>query len=93
MNPAIAGFFAMYTVYVLYSSLYNKIYIGYTSNLEARLLSHNELGKKGWTIKYRPWTVVYKEEYNTKSEALSREKELKTSKCRKWIREELIQKR
>jgi putative endonuclease len=80
----------MYTVYVLYSSLYDKIYIGFTSNVEARLLSHNVLAKKGWTIKYRPWELVYKEEYNTKSEALSRERELKTSKCRKWIREELI---
>jgi putative endonuclease len=80
----------MYTVYVLYSSLYDKIYIGFTSNLEGRLLSHNVLAKKGWTIKYRPWQLVYKEEYNTKSEALSRERELKTSKCRKWIREELI---
>jgi putative endonuclease len=47
------------------------------------------LAKKGWTIKYRPWELVYKEEYNTKSEALSRERELKTSKC-KWIREELV---
>ena len=36
----------MYTVYVLYSSLYDKIYIGYTSDLNARLLSHNELGKR-----------------------------------------------
>jgi putative endonuclease len=80
----------MYTVYVLYSSLYDKIYIGYTSNVEARLLSHNVLAEKGWTIKYRPWALVYKEQNNTKSEALSRERELKTSKCRKWIREELI---
>jgi len=69
----------MYTVYVLYSSLYDKIYIGYTSDLTARLLSHNVLGKRGWTMGYRPWTVVYTEQYNEKSEALSREKELKTT--------------
>jgi putative endonuclease len=83
----------MYTVYVLYSSLHAKIYVGYTGNLEARLLSHNELGKKGWTIKFRPWVLVYKEEYKTKPEALSREKELKTSKCRKWVWDEIINKR
>jgi len=41
----------MFTVYVLYSDDYDKIYIGYTSNLKQRLLSHNKLGKKGWTIK------------------------------------------
>jgi putative endonuclease len=82
----------MYTVYILYSSLYNKIYIGYTNNLEARFLSHNELGKKGWTIKYRPWIVVYSEEYQTKAEALLREKELKSSPLRKWIWEEIVNK-
>ena len=38
----------MYTVYVLYSEEHDKIYIGYTSNLEQRLKSHNELGTKGW---------------------------------------------
>jgi len=37
---------AMFTVYVLYSDDYDKIYIGYTSNLEQRLLSHNKSGKK-----------------------------------------------
>ena len=62
--PQLCGIFVMYTLYVLYSSLYDKIYIGYTSDLSARLLSHNELGKKGWTIRYRPWIVVYTEQYN-----------------------------
>jgi len=40
----------MFTVYVLYSPAHDKIYIGYTSNLEQRFLSHNELGKKGHTV-------------------------------------------
>jgi|GEM_PF-6190167 len=34
----------MFTVYVLYSDRYDKIYIGVTSDLGGRLLSHNELG-------------------------------------------------
>ena len=38
----------IYTVYVLHSPKFDKIYIGYTSDLEQRMLSHNELGKKGW---------------------------------------------
>ena len=75
----------MYTVYVLYSKDYDKIYIGFTSDLDARLLSHNVLGKKGWTIKFRPWIVVYKEEYEAKSMAMRREKELKTAKGREFI--------
>ena len=82
----------MYKVYILYSARYNKIYIGYTANLEERLLSHNQLGKKGWTIKFRPWILVYTESFDTKQEALLREKNLKTGKARQWIWEELIKK-
>jgi putative endonuclease len=75
----------MFTVYVLYSKDYNKIYIGFTSDLEQRLLSHNELGKKGWTIKFRPWQLIYTEEFQIKSDAMKREKELKTATGRNFI--------
>ncbi len=75
----------MFTVYVLYSKDYDKIYIGYTSDLEQRLLSHNELGKKGWTIKFRPWQLIYKETIQLKSDAMKREKELKTAAGRNFI--------
>ena len=76
----------MFTVYVLHSKLFDKIYIGFKSNLVQRLLSHNELGKKGWTISFRPWTLIYKEELNLKSEAMKREKQLKTAAGRSFIR-------
>ncbi len=76
----------MYTVYVLYSETYEKIYIGYTSDLENRLLSHNKLSNKGYTVKYRPWKVVYTEEYSDKNDALKREKQLKSAKGREFIR-------
>lgn len=56
----------MFTVYALYSEKFNKIYIGFTSNLEKRLISHNELGQKGWTIKYRPWKVFHTESFESK---------------------------
>ena len=70
----------MFTFYVLYSEKYNKIYIEYTSNLKQRILSHNELGTKGFTIKYRPWKVIYTEEFPEKSVAMQREKQLKTAR-------------
>ena len=76
----------MFTVYVLYSKDFDKIYIGFTSDLEQRILSHNELGKKGWTIKFRPWQLIYKEEYPEKSNAMKREKQLKTATGRNFIR-------
>lgn len=71
----------MYTVYVLFSLNYNKIYIGFTSDIKKRLLSHNELSKKGWTVRYRPWELVYTENFITK-----REKQLKSNKGREFIR-------
>jgi putative endonuclease len=76
----------MFTTYVLYSEKYDKIYIGYTSNLQQRLISHNELATKGWTIKFRPWKIIYKEEFETKSEAMKREKQLKSYQGRTFIR-------
>ena len=79
------GAFFMFTVYALYSESSDKIYIGYTSDLEARMLSHNELATKGYTVKYRPWKVVYTEEHSEKREAMKREKSLKSAKGRAFI--------
>ncbi|MFQ6614700.1 MAG: GIY-YIG nuclease family protein [Fidelibacterota bacterium] len=76
----------IYTVYALHSPKYDKIYIGFSSNLYQRLLSHNRKGKKGWTIKYRPWKLIYTESYLSKPEAKMREKQLKTARGRKFIR-------
>jgi putative endonuclease len=79
----------MYFVYVLYSEAFDKIYIGFTSDLKARLLSHNELATKGWTIKYRPWKLIYSEEFQEKVDALKREKELKSYQGRIFIRNKI----
>jgi putative endonuclease len=32
-----------FTVYVLYSERFNKHYVGFTSDIDARIKSHNEL--------------------------------------------------
>ena len=82
----------MFKVYILFSSQHKKIYIGYTSNLDERLRSHNHLATKGWTIKFRPWLLVHAEDYATKQEALLREKQLKSGKGREWIWNEIIAK-
>jgi putative endonuclease len=80
----------MFTVYVLYSERFDKIYIGFTSDLENRLLSHNKLATKGWTIRYRPWKLVYSEEFESKPAAMKREKELKSYQGRRFIREQIL---
>ena len=75
----------MFTVYVLHSPGHDKIYIGYTSDLASRLDSHNIFSQKGHTVRYRPWTLVYKEEFDSKKEAMKREQELKSAKGREFI--------
>jgi len=77
----------MFYVYVLYSRKFNKIYVGFTSNLEQRFISHNEKAKSGWTIKFRPWKILFYEKFSTKPEAMKREKALKGHKGRDYIRE------
>ncbi len=80
----------MFTVYILYSAAFDKIYTGYTSNLEERFLSHNELGTKGWTIKFRPWKIVHTEFFERKEEAIKKEKYLKSGVGREWIQRNII---
>ena len=75
----------MFYVYALYIRSFDKIYIGYTSNLRSRFQSHNELATKGYTVRYRPWTILYTETLLTKREALKRESELKSARGRAFI--------
>ncbi|MBL7858212.1 MAG: GIY-YIG nuclease family protein, partial [Cyclobacteriaceae bacterium] len=56
----------MYHVYILYSPTFNKTYVGFTSDLEQRFLSHNFLATKGFTLRFRPWEIIYQEEFENK---------------------------
>ena len=78
-----------FVIYILHSKKFNKYYTGFTSNLIERFKSHNYLSKKGSTIKYRPWMVVYVEFYHSKPEAMNREKYLKSGKGREWLKSTL----
>ena len=78
-------FFMLYFIYVLKSETTDSSYVGYTSNLEKRLVEHNN-GKSLSTRRKRPWRLVYKEEYSTRSEAASRERYFKSIKGRLELR-------
>jgi putative endonuclease len=75
----------MFFVYVLYSSHFKKIYIGFTSDIESRLFAHNHPSNKGWTRSFAPWELLYSESFETKSEAMNRGKQLKSAKGRDFI--------
>ncbi|AUW63732.1 MULTISPECIES: GIY-YIG nuclease family protein [Staphylococcus] len=56
----------------------NSLYTGYTNNIEARINKHNAGKGAKYTKIRRPVVLVYQEMYETKSEALRREYEIKT---------------
>mgnify|MGYP001113365913 CR=1 FL=1 len=72
-------------VYILYSKSLDKYYIGHTSNMEERLKKHNNR-HKGFTGRNDDWKVVYTDHYGSKSEAMKREREIKSWKSRVKIK-------
>ena len=82
----------MYYTYVLYSEKFNQIYVGHSKNLNKRVKEHN-LGLSSSTKRYIPWELAYDEKFSTRSEAMKREKELKSSRGRNFIWNEIIKKK
>ena len=80
-----------YWVYVLLNSQ-GKCYIGQTRDLSHRLAQHNDPAYRGSLYTKRhpgPWRLRHKEEFATRREAMRRERELKSSRGRAWIRQHL----
>ena len=67
-----------YCVYLLISRHRSRLfsYVGYTKNLINRLNLHN-ISRGAKSTRGKKWIVFYKEIYNSKSEAMSREHKLK----------------
>jgi putative endonuclease len=78
----------MHYVYILYSVKADRYYTGQTENLELRLQRHNG-GLVTSTKAYLPWELKYSEVFETRSESVRREREIKARKSRRYI-EELI---
>jgi len=75
----------MYFVYVLKSESSGRRYVGMTNNLERRLKEHNS-GKMKSTKAFIPWEIIYTENYSNRTEAREREKYLKSSAGRRYLR-------
>ena len=78
-----------YFVYVISANRKSKLitYVGYTSNLKKRLDLHNN-GKGAKFTRGRQWKIIHIEQYDTKSEAISREYYIKKNrKFRNFIKE------
>ena len=75
----------LYYVYVI-ESKEGFIYKGMTDNLERRLVEHNNKALSFWTKRGTDWKLIYNEEFDNKTEALKREKWLKTGVGRDYLK-------
>jgi len=78
----------MFYVYILKNKK-DQIYIGHTQDITKRLIEHNS-GCSGYTKNKGPFEIIYKEIYNTRSEAIKREKRLKSGQGREWIKKAVL---
>jgi putative endonuclease len=65
-----------YAVYILYSEVSDRFYIGQTSNVESRLERHNK-GYEKATSPYIPWVLKCVIEKESRSEAMILERKIK----------------
>ena len=72
----------MYYVYILASRKHGTLYIGVTNDLVRRVYEHKKDVIRGFTSRYRVHLLVWFESYDDITNAITREKELKT-----WRRE------
>ena len=75
----------MITVYVLYSDMIDRLYVGQTQDLRKRLREHLE-GVSFYTRRATDWKLILSEEYETRSDAMQREKQFKTTSGRRYLR-------
>ena len=79
-----------FTVYIIKSSATGKRYVGHTDDLQRRLSEHNsrEHNSAKYTSKNAgPWDLIYREGHSSRSEAMKRERWLKSGIGRHWIDE------
>lgn len=74
----------MYWVYVLENEK-GRWYIGQTNNWQLRIEKHNNQKVKS-TKNRGVWKLFYKEEFETRSEALRKEEYLKSGAGRKYLK-------
>ena len=84
-----------YYVYMLVNENKNKLfsYVGFTQNVEKRLIQHNNSTGAKFT-KGRKWILCHKETFLSKSKAMSREYKLKRDrKFRNVLKEKFMKKK
>ena len=69
----------------------NSLYIGQTDNIPRRWNEHVTGKGADWTKKHRPIYIPHYETFTSREDAVAREKELKTTAGRRWIKKQIEQ--
>ena len=80
----------MICVYILHSIKLDRFYIGFTTNLEQRLVFHQNAEAHKYTHKADDWTLFLKIECETKKQALAIEQHIKKMKSKIYIENLLL---
>lgn len=78
----------VFYVYVLYSKIHNKFYIGYTGDLKQRIQDHKN-NRVNTTARFINIRLVYYEACLSKKDAMKRERQLKAGYGRAYLRNRL----
>jgi len=79
----------MYYVYAISSQIRKYIYVGLTDNIERRIFQHNS-GKSRTTKSYRPFVLIYSQEFTTRTQAREKEKYLKSGIGKEYLKNKLL---
>ena len=79
-----------YKVFVLYSNLHDKLFVGYTTSLTDYMITMNVMESDNPLFQYRPWTLIHMELFVTEDEAVVREGFLKQEIGEEYIRREIL---
>jgi putative endonuclease len=80
-------FAAMFYVYILYSEVADRYYVGHTNDPGRRLIEHNTVEEIKFTTKFRPWAMLLAFEVSeSRGDAIRVERFIKRQKSRTFIR-------
>ena len=75
----------MIIVYAIRSSSRNYVYVGMTNDLERRLMEHNN-GENRSTKAYKPFALIYSEEFPDRISARIKERYLKSGVGKEFLK-------
>ena len=74
----------LFYIYILYSQQMQRFYVGSTENVERRFQEHNA-GKSKSTRAGVPWTLIHTETFETRAEAMLRERKIKARGIKRYL--------